>query len=266
MAHRPGRTPLTRSRVVSTAITLADTGGITAVSMRAVGAALGVEAMSLYHHVADKQDLLEAMIDDIFARIDLQPAAQRWRETTQQWAQTSYRALSSHHWALTLLASRSRLGPAALAHHNYLLAVLGEAGLSPSASGHVVSLVDSYVCGFIMRCATGQPAASVSRQGAADPPLGHRSAGRSQHHTEFLVGLHILLDGISTRFAPYMVDPIAASGSIPSEPHTTSPTHLPPVPGAKPAALAASRRPTNAPGAGVLGGSVSGTDIPASLR
>lgn len=235
MPTRPGRTPLTRARVVTTATAIADADGLPAVSMRTVGKALGVEAMSLYHHVADKQDLLDAMVDDVYARIAPPAPQQPWRAAVQHWAQSSYRALSCHDWAPVLLVSRVALGPATLAHHDHLIGVLRQAGLSLSAAGHVLSLVDSYVSGFAMRRVAAQCLPQQAGQGDgagddADTATGEETSGATitagggtpdlphlrdftaeyaaapgyQRSTEFAVGLHILLDGIGTRFAPYM--------------------------------------------------------------
>ncbi len=105
------RTRLTRDKVIDAAVAVADAGGLFAVSMRNVGRGLGVEAMSLYHHVADKSALLDAMVDWIFTRIELPDPDDGWREGMGRRADSARAVLTAHPWALGLVDSRRTPGP-----------------------------------------------------------------------------------------------------------------------------------------------------------
>src|SRR6187402_160992 len=113
------RTPLTRERVLATAMTLADEGGIESLSMRKLAQALGVEAMSLYHHVANKDDLLDGMVDAVFAEVELPEAdGRRWRAPIRARCASMREVLLSHPWAVGRLNSRRSPGMATLEHHD----------------------------------------------------------------------------------------------------------------------------------------------------
>ncbi|MCI2958470.1 TetR/AcrR family transcriptional regulator C-terminal domain-containing protein [Agromyces atrinae] len=147
MAERPA---LTRARVIEAAVAVADRGGLAAVSMRNVGRELGVEAMSLYNHVANKQALLDGLADVAFASIALPVATAPWRDEMVTRADSARAVLSSHPWALGLLESRSSPGPAVLIHHNAVLACLRTNGFSIALASHAFSVLDAYVYGFVL--------------------------------------------------------------------------------------------------------------------
>lgn len=128
MATRTGR-PLTRERIVDVAIALADRQGIGALSMRKLSAKLGYEPMSLYNHVAGKDDLLDAMVDRVAGEFGEAPPDAGWKEAIREIALSARAALSRHPWALELWTSRIP-GPARLAHMDGLLRVLSTAGLA----------------------------------------------------------------------------------------------------------------------------------------
>src|SRR2546427_11130487 len=111
------RAPLSRDQVLQAAIALADEGGVGALSMRKLGQVLGVEAMSLYNHVASKGDLLDGMIDIVFSEIGLPPGDVGWKPAMRQRAISAREALGRHHWAIGLMESRRSPGPATLRHH-----------------------------------------------------------------------------------------------------------------------------------------------------
>lgn len=144
------RTALTRDRVIAAAVAVADRGGLAAVSMRNVGRELGVEAMSLYNHVANKQALLDGLADVAFASIALPVATAPWRVEMVRRADSARAVLSSHPWALGLLESRSSPGPAVLIHHNAVLACLRTNGFSIALASHAFSVLDAYVYGFVL--------------------------------------------------------------------------------------------------------------------
>src|ERR1700742_3710616 len=105
------RTPLTRDRVLQAALALANAGGIESLTMRKLGEAVGVEAMSLYNHVPSKGDLLDGLIDLVFSEIELPSAADSWRTTMRERAISARAVLSWHRWAIGLMESRTTPGP-----------------------------------------------------------------------------------------------------------------------------------------------------------
>src|SRR5829696_4868895 len=130
------RHPLSRERVLLAAVELADTIGIDALSMRKLGEAVGVEAMSLYHHVANKDDLLDGMIDVVFGEIALPDDADGWRVAMRRRAISVRGALSRHRWAIGLMESRRTPGAVNLRHHDSVLGCLRRGGLSVQLAGH----------------------------------------------------------------------------------------------------------------------------------
>lgn len=145
---RATRPPLTRERVLRTAMEVADEEGIGAVTMRGIARRLGVEAMSLYHHVAGKEQVLDGMVDLVFAEVELPPVGTPWRRAMGERAASARRVLAGHPWATPLLDSRTAPGPATLVHHDRVLGCLRADGFSLPMAAHAVALLDSYVYGF----------------------------------------------------------------------------------------------------------------------
>ncbi len=148
---RPAREPLTRPRALATAVHLADAGGIDSLTMRRLAQALGVEAMSLYHHVANKDDILDGMVDLVFAEIDLPPEDEPWRTAMHRRATSMRAALIRHPWAIGLMESRTSPGPATLRHHDRVIACCRHAGFTVPMAAHAFALLDSYVYGFVLQ-------------------------------------------------------------------------------------------------------------------
>ncbi|MFF4415755.1 TetR/AcrR family transcriptional regulator [Streptosporangium sp. NPDC001559] len=148
----PPSQPLNRDLVLEAAIRVADRGGVEAITMRRVAQELGVEAMSLYHHVPNKDAILDGVVDMVFAAIEL-PGAESddWRDAIRTRALSARVILSRHSWALGLMDSRRDPGPATLRHHDAVLGVLREAGFTLPMAAHAVSLIDSYVSGFVLQ-------------------------------------------------------------------------------------------------------------------
>ncbi len=162
------RAPLNRDRVLRAAVDFADQAGISSLSMRKLGEALGVEAMSLYNHVASKSDLLDGMIDIVFGEIDL-PSGDDWRAAMRRRAVSARQVLRRHPWAIGLMESRTSPGPATLRHHDAVLGCLRRAGFSIELTGHAYSLLDSYIYGFALQEGglpfnTGEEAAQVAQE------------------------------------------------------------------------------------------------------
>jgi len=163
------RAPLSRDRVLRAAVALADTGGISSLSMRKLGEALGVEAMSLYNHVASKGDLLDGMMDTVFSEIDLPSGDGDWRAAMRRRAISARQVLRRHRWAIGLMESRTSPGPATLRHHDAVLGCLRRAGFPVGLTAHAYSLLDSYIYGFALQEAslpfgTGEEAARVAEE------------------------------------------------------------------------------------------------------
>ncbi|GAB2756823.1 TetR/AcrR family transcriptional regulator [Amycolatopsis magusensis] len=148
---KPRRAPLSRDRVVGAAMALADEKGEAGVTMRAVAARLGVEAMSLYNHVAGRDDLLDGMVDAVFGEIELPDPAAGWKESMRDRAASSRAALRRHRWAVGLMDSRKQPGPATLRHHDAVLGALRGGGFSVVMAAHAFSVIDSYLYGFVLQ-------------------------------------------------------------------------------------------------------------------
>jgi AcrR family transcriptional regulator len=144
------RTPLTRGRVLQTAVGQADKGGIQSLSMRKLGQELGVEAMALYYHFANKDDLIDGMVDLVFAEIELPHSGDQWRTAMRQRAIAVCDALLRHRWAIGLMESRRRPGPANLRHHDSVIGTLRAGGFDIAMAAHAYSLLDSYIYGFAL--------------------------------------------------------------------------------------------------------------------
>ena len=155
MSTQPGagarrRTPLTRERVLQAGVRRADEGGIESLSMRKLGQELGVEAMALYHHFANKDDLVDSMVDLVFGEIELPPTGGDWRTAMRQRAIAVRDALQRHRWAIGLMESRRRPGPANLRHHDAVIGNLRAGGFDIAMAAHAYSLLDSYIYGFAL--------------------------------------------------------------------------------------------------------------------
>jgi AcrR family transcriptional regulator len=144
------RLPLTRERVLAAAMKLADQGGIEGLSMRKLGQALGVEAMALYYHFANKERVLDGIVDLVFGEIDLPTIGADWKAAMRQRAISVRDALLRHRWAIGLMESRTNPGPANLRHHDAVIGCLRAAGFDMAAVATAYSLLDSYIYGYAM--------------------------------------------------------------------------------------------------------------------
>ena len=142
---------LSRELVLGKAVELADRHGVAALSMRKLAQELGVEAMSLYHHVANKEAILDGMIDLVFAEIELPVGGRDWRTELEGRTRSAREALRRHPWAIGLMDSRTAPGPASLRHHDAVLGCLRRAGFSLTGAAHAFSVLDSYLYGFVLQ-------------------------------------------------------------------------------------------------------------------
>jgi len=206
------RAPLSRDQVLQAAVGLADEGGVGALSMRKLGQVLGVEAMSLYNHVAGKADLLDGMIDVVFSEIGLPPAVGGWKSAMRARALSARAVLGRHRWAIGLMESRKTPGPATLRHHDAVLGCLRGAGFSVELTAHAYSLLDSYIYGFALQEAslpfgTPEETAQVTKEIAGQMPAdeyphlaelatAHVLQPGYQYGSEFEIGLDLILDAL----------------------------------------------------------------------
>lgn len=144
------RAPLTRARIVAAAVHVADEGGLAQVTMRNVAKELGVEAMSLYHHLDGKSALLDLLADWIYTRIELPDPERPWRRAMHDRAASARDALTAHSWALGLIESRRSPGPHLLTHHDAVLGSLRTQGFPVALAAHAFSAIDAYVYGFVL--------------------------------------------------------------------------------------------------------------------
>lgn len=145
------RDPLTRDRVLQAALAIADRGGLADLTMRSLATALGVSPMSLYHHVRNKDDLLDGLVDLVFSEIALPEPGGDWRTQIRRRSHSAREVLGRHPWAVGLMESSRVPGPANLRHHEAMLAVLREAGFSLPLTAHTYALLDSHVYGFAVQ-------------------------------------------------------------------------------------------------------------------
>jgi AcrR family transcriptional regulator len=144
------RVPLSRERVLNTALKLADQGGLESLSMRKLGQELGVEAMAVYYHFANKDEVLDGIVDLVFGEIDLPVAGADWKTAMRQRAISLRDVLARHRWAIGMMESRRNPGPANLRHHDAVIGNLRAAGFDMEIVAHAYSLLDGYIYGFAL--------------------------------------------------------------------------------------------------------------------
>jgi len=211
-AAPPARKPLNRERVLRAALALADEGGIESLTMRKLGEAVGVEAMSLYNHVANKDDVLDGMIDLVFGEIPLPSGEDGWKTAMRRRAIAARAALSRHSWAIGLMESRTSPGPATLRHHDAVIGCLRGAGFSVELAAHAYAALDSYIYGFALQeralpFDTPDEASEIAQAMLAQFPVDsypHLAEFTFKHvlrpgydfGEEFEFGLELILDGL----------------------------------------------------------------------
>ena len=206
------RPPLSHSRVIEAAARVADAGGLTGVSMRSVGRELGVEAMSLYHHVASKDALLDGLADWVFAQLMTPTIGAPWRSELEARAHSARTVLSAHPWGLGLVESRRSPGPATLLHHDAVLGCLRTDGFSVALAAHAFSVLDAYTYGFVLtevnlpfEPGTADEFIEEIAVALADHPwmaefVAERITGKDYAYgDEFDHGLTLVLDGLERR-------------------------------------------------------------------
>jgi AcrR family transcriptional regulator len=208
------RAPLSRERILRAAIALADESGIESLSMRKLGQALGVEAMSLYRHVAHRDELLDGMVDVVFSEIYLPSKGADWKTAMRQRAISAREVLSRHPWASSLFESRKSLSPERLRYADAIIGSLREGGFPIATAYRAFLVLDSYIYGFTLHEVSSavdaeevpEATARLRPQVPADAypnvieimdyvtgAKGERAPGLS---SEFEFGLDLILDGL----------------------------------------------------------------------
>jgi AcrR family transcriptional regulator len=204
--------------VLRAALVLADTSGIDSLTMRNLGRELGVEAMSVYNHVTNKDDVLDGIVDLVFSEIELPSEGAEWKPAMRKRAISAHEALLRHPWATSLMQSRTKPGPATLRHHDTVLGTLRKAGFTVVLAAHAFSVIDGYVYGFALQQINiplqtpGQVAevgeGILRRLAGAYPHLAemiteHAMKPGYDYAHEFEFGLDLILDGLeAARNAP----------------------------------------------------------------
>jgi AcrR family transcriptional regulator len=187
------RQPLNRERLLHTAIAIADSAGITALTMRSLAQELDVKPMSLYHHVTNKEEILDGIIDVVFSEIELPPDEVEWRSAMRQRAISARHVLARHPWATPLMESRRNPGPVTLGHHDAVIGILRRGGFSIPLTAHAYSLLDSYIYGFALQEA-GLPFDKETAPEVAEGMMAEFPTGAYPHLTELAVE-HVLQPG-----------------------------------------------------------------------
>lgn len=206
------RSRLSRARVLQTAVAVADQGGIGALTIRTLAQELGVKPMSVYYYVPNKEAILDGIVDNVFSEIVLPRVGADWRAEMRRRAHSVRTVLGRHSWAIGLLESRPRPGPATLRHHDAVLGTLRSAGFSREMTAHAYALIDSFSYGFALQEASlpfeaQQIVADGSEPDATlftDDQYPHMAAMVSEHYVqpgyrfsdEFDFGLNLILDAL----------------------------------------------------------------------
>lgn len=211
--NAPARTPLTRERVLRGALAVADAGGLTGLTIRSLATELGVRPMSVYHHVANKDEILDGVVDLVFGEMDLPEAGGDWVAEVRRRASSARAVLRRHPWAIGLLESRTSPGPETLRQHDAMLGTLRAAGFTVAQTAHAYALLDAYVYGFAIQEAALPFDGPDTVAEVAAPIMEHVTTGAYPHLVElatehvlqpgydfgdeFEFGLGLVLDGLS---------------------------------------------------------------------
>lgn len=210
------RTSLGAERIVAAAVSVADEEGVASVTMRRVAKELGVEAMSLYHHLPNKEAILNGIVDAVFAELGDAPeetgTGDDWRTALETRSWSLRRAISRHSWVLGLIESRHYVGLSRLRHDNAVLGVLLRGGFAPLEAVQAISILDSYVYGSVLQQQQQDLESSGGAEQAASGFLGELAAeefphlgavarvvsagGAPTHDEVFGRGLQLILDGL----------------------------------------------------------------------
>jgi AcrR family transcriptional regulator len=202
------RTPLSRDRIVAAAVALSDLHGVEGLSMRKLGTELGVEAMSLYNHIENKDDIYDGMIDHVFSSIPLPGPEVDWRQSLREIGAAAMEQFTKHSWVVHLLMQRGNFGPGALAFMNRVLGVLRTAGFSDEDTHHAWQMLASHTMGYALQSASGGGGNELEGLDLKLRKLGDRFPhvvalapllAQCEFGREYSFGLEIIISGLETR-------------------------------------------------------------------
>jgi AcrR family transcriptional regulator len=209
VSSRPALNP---ERVIAAAVALADVIGVDALTIRKLAAELDVKPMTIYHHVPNKEAIIDGMVDLVFGEIDLPPVGVDWKQAIRQRAASARVVLARHPWAAPLMESRTSPGPATLRHHDAVIGCLRAGGFSLEMTAHAYAVIDAFVYGFALQEASlpataGDEMADLVQAMSAAMPVGeypHLAEFTIEHvlrpgydfGREFDFGLDLILDGL----------------------------------------------------------------------
>ena len=212
-ASAASRAPLSRERVLQAAIDLADDGGIESLSMRRLGQALGVEAMSLYHHARNKEDILDGIVDVVVGEIEVVPHEGAWLAIMRAQIGAARLVLRRHLWMPRVMETRANPGPSTMRYLESIIAILREGGFSLDLTHHAMHVLGSRVYGFNQELFDDASEAGETPQIAAPRPaeiaalfpyitelvaaVSHEGGlGGCDDDVEFAFGLDLILEGL----------------------------------------------------------------------
>lgn len=212
----PPREPLSTERVLRAALALADAAGTEVLTMRRLGQELGVEAMSLYKHVANKDAILDGIVDLVVGEIALPHPRNGWKSAMRRRGISAHQVLMRHRWACPLIMSRINTGPAMMTYVDATLGTLRAAGFSVQLADHAWTAMDSHVYGHTMQRLTSpiepQDYGEAAREHAPKIPPGayphltelaiHVAEGHYNGIVDVTFGLELILDGLERLLDP----------------------------------------------------------------
>jgi AcrR family transcriptional regulator len=188
------RTRLTPERVLQQAVSIADADGLAALTIRALASRLDVKPMAIYHHVANKEEILDGIVDIVFSEIELPEPGDDWQTGMRRRARSARTVMGRHTWAIALMETRTSPGPATLRHHNAVIGALRGAGFSIAMVAHAFALIDAFVYGFSLQEATLPMSGPDDVAEIAGPMLERMSPADYPHLVEFATE-HVMKPG-----------------------------------------------------------------------
>ncbi len=206
------RKPLTRGRIVKAAVKLADASGVDSVTIRKLADSLNAKPMAIYHHLSNKEMIVDCMVDSVFGEIALPKTDVHWKRAMYERSASARAVLAEHSWAVPLMESRRNPGPETLRQHDAVIGCLRKGGLSIEMTAHAYALIDAYVYGFVIQEAslpatTGPEMAELAESMIEAAPMDdypHLMEFASEHvmqpdydfGREFEFGLNLILSSL----------------------------------------------------------------------